>query len=155
MSQLTTSVQADWCCRLSPCALQSTSWHRPPACWISALSCPPYGLNVVTKAVVKVVNFQRIWFHFKMFVSLLGNLACKKKKKSSCICMTGYISYPIIQIHQHLLSNDCIWPSSAQLFVVCSCGLLQTSHLNEEQQYSQAVNMHFFLIRYAVLCKVI
>lgn len=82
MSQLTTSVQADWCCRLSPCALQSTSWHRPPACWISALSCPPYGLNVVTKAVVKVVNFQRIWFRFKMFVSLLGNLACKKNSIS-------------------------------------------------------------------------
>ena len=102
MSQLTTSVQADWCCRLSPCALQSTSWHRPPACWISALSCPPYGLNVLTKAVVKVVNSQRIWCCFKTFVSVLGNLACKKK---TCICMTGYFFYPIIQIHKHLLSD--------------------------------------------------
>lgn len=62
MSQLTTSVSADWCCRLSPCALQKPSWHRPLACWICALPCPPYEL---TKGVVNHTHWETVWcIHF-------------------------------------------------------------------------------------------
>lgn len=118
MSQLTTSVSADWCCRLSPCAPQKPSWHKPLACWICALPCPPYEL---TKSVVNYSLrncmmhsfFQCISLHFQNeFISAWSTLEVYCSSHPDFLCW-----YRVFWIQNICMHAVCVW-SSSLLFVL-------------------------------------
>lgn len=118
MSQLTTSVSADWCCRLSPCALQKPSWHRPLACWICALPCPPYELTkgVVNHSLRNCMMhsfFQCISLHFQNeSISVWATLEVYCSSNPDFLCW-----YRVFWIQNICMHAVCVW-SSSLLFVL-------------------------------------
>lgn len=126
MSQLTTSVSADWCCRLSPCALQKPSWHRPLACWICALPCPPYEL---TKGVVNH-SLRNCMMHsfFSVHITALSKWIHISVSYSGVYCSSNpdfLCWYQVFWIQNICMHAVCVWSSS--LFFVLRTPL--SSHL--------------------------
>lgn len=157
MSQLTTSVSADWCCRLSPCALQKPSWHRPSACWICALPCPPYEL---TKGVV---NY---WLRNCMMYSFFSAYHCTFKMNPyqrellwRTIVAVTQMCYAGIECFEYNICvyAVCVWSSSLRYVLpTLLSSLLLLFHLASHQQKGPLMSLillkvcfSFFLVSVA------